>query len=358
MPSEGTTPDAAEPTAEPAAEPDGEADAAPGPSDGSTPVAAETAVEEDPFSDTTAASYMLNGKPVAVEDIRVFKEGGAVIRPESLPNILSKLAERDTLQSKFQTRDTEYQTLSKVTEWHDEQNDKTFTGPEAAIELRIRATELLAENQLLVDHLTDPDKLFSILATEQVPDGKGGMRERVILNPAALASLQTQNELRNLKASQAVRAHYKGILDTASKAETPVDYATAAPALITQVAQASNLDASVLTPADRSILAKHLPFHARNGLASLEWQELVKERIQERLAAKTSGRTIVDTTTKAVKDGQARMLAAARGVKPSVARATPKPVVPTPAQVRADNEGDMFDAMLSSSASAMRTARS
>jgi hypothetical protein len=66
------------------------------------------AAEDDPFKDTTPAQYVVNGQPVPVEDIRVFKEGGAVIRPESLPNVLAKLAERDTLSERGAARDAEY----------------------------------------------------------------------------------------------------------------------------------------------------------------------------------------------------------------------------------------------------------
>ena len=356
-PSDGPTPDAAEPDSETAPELDGETAGAELASEGTPPDAQAALVEDDPFKDTTPATYMVNGKAVPVEDIRVFKEGGAVIRPESLPNILSKLAERDTLSEKYRASDANYQTLAKVSEWTDP-DGKQYSGPEAAIEMRIGNAGLFAENKLLVEHLTDPDKLFALLATEQVPDGKGGLRERVVVNPDALRNLQRENALQQRELSATIRDHYKSVMAQAVSAP-PIDFAQAAPGLIAQVAAGSNLDASVLTAQDTSILAKHLPFHTRNGQASVEWQELVKDRIQDRLAQRTSTTKVVDATTKAVKEGQARMLAAARGVKPAQARPAPtRPAAaPSPQVERSANEGDLFDAMLRSSASAMRTAR-
>ncbi len=351
-PSDGITPDAAEPTAD--AAPDGEAATEAPPSEGTPPDAAAPVVEEDPFADTTAASYVLNGKAIPVEDIRVFKEGGAVIRPESLPNILSKLAERDTLQSKFQTRDAEHQTLSKAVEWVSPEG-KTFSGPEAAIEMRIGNAALFAENGIMSKYFEVED-LQPYLTTKQVM-GPDGPREVVVFTTKAMEDDKREAALQRREITAQIKDHYKTALQSAVTAP-PVDFNSVAPTLISQVAAASGLDASVLTPTDKSILAKHLPFHTRNGLASLEWQELVKDRIQERVSQKSSQAKVVDTTTKAVKEGQARMLAAARGVKPAqVARPTPKPVQPNPAAQRAESEGDMFDAHLLAGASAMRTAR-
>lgn len=364
-PSEGTTPDAATSDTDAATDAvaDGEAAGDPLPSDGTTPDAAATAeatavpdvLDVDPFADTTAASYVLNGKSVPVEDIRVFKEGGAVIRPESLPNVLSKLAERDTLAERFRTRDSEYQTLAKATEWTDPQG-KTLTGPAAAIEMRIGNAGLFAENKLLVEQVIQAEDLQSMLTTKQVMGPDGQAREVVIFRPDAIENLRRENALQQRELAAQIRDHFK----TALQSAPVVDYQAAAPDLIQKIAQASNLDASVLTAPDISILAKHLPFHTRNGLASVEWQELVKDRIQERITQRQSQTKVVDATTKAVKEGQARMAAAARGVKPKgaqVARPTsPAKPAPTPQQARMADDGELFDALLRSSSSAMRSA--
>lgn len=351
-PASGTADGASDP-----AEPKAGADAAETPSEGTTPDAAEPVVEDDPFKDTTPAQYVINGQAIPVEDIRVFKEGGAVIRPEALPNVLAKLAERDTLSERVRTRDAEYTTLSKVSEWTDAASNKSYSGPEAVIEMRIGNASLFAENQLLLSHLTDPAKLAQLLTTEQVSDGKGGLLERVILSPAALATLQRENTLTQREAAAAIREHYKTVMTAAATpAAPPIDFPKASDALVKDLATSATLDASVLTSADRAMLAKQLPFHIKDGQVSVEWQDLVKDRITLRTEQKTASATLVPTITNAVKQGQAAMAAAARGVRTPV-----KPVVPArpvaPQSERAQNEGDAFDALLTSGASAMRAAR-
>jgi hypothetical protein len=324
--------------------------------DGTTPAAQTEPPDDDPFKDTTPASYVVDGKTIPVEDIRVFKEGGAVIRPESLPNILSKLAERDTLSTEARTVKQQYDTLAKVSEWTGADN-QTVTGPQAAIERIVAHAAVLSENQLLIEHLTDPDKLYALLTTEQVPDGNGGMRERVIISPSAIKYLQTENENRQWKATQAIRDHFGKVVSESSKpVAAPIDYAAQAPQLVAQLATQSQLDASVLTPADQAMLARQLPAHVRDGLVSVEWQDLVKERIQERTTQKASTQRLVTTTQDATKKGLANMAAAARGVKPATTKAPPvKPV--TPQSERLQNEGDLYDQMERSAAIALRSAR-
>lgn len=353
-PSDGTTPDAAAPDPATAAT-DGEAATETPPSEEITSVAAAPVVEEDPFKDTKAAEYVINGKAIPVEDIRVFAEGGAVIRPESLPNILSKLAERDTLSAKFQTRDAEHQTLSKAVEWVSPEG-KTFSGPEAAIEMRIGNAALFAENELMGKLLSVED-LQSYLTTKQVMGTDGQPREVVIFRPEAVEDMRREAALQRREITAQIKDHYKTALQSAVSA-SPVDYDAATPQLIAQLATAAKLDASVLTVDDRKILAELLPEHTKNGLADLKWQNLAKRMMTDRASQKSSTAKVVDTTTKAVKEGQARMAAAARGVKPAqVARPTSTPVQPNPQAARMEAEGDAFDALLSSGAAAMRTAR-
>lgn len=353
----GTTP------AEPAegTEPDAGTDPAPTDGDdasdlereGTTPDATAAAIDEDPWKDTTAATYVANGKTLSSEDIRVFKEGGAAIRPEALPNVLSKLAERDTLSERIRVRDQEYQTLAKVAEWTDPAG-KTYSGPDAAIEMRIGNASLFAENQLLISAITDPEQLARCLTTVTGPDGQ----ERVVFSEQALESLRIRNENQQMKVSAAIREHYRGVMAEASKPQAPaIDYDAAAPQLMHQVATAAKLDASVLTPADRTMLAKQLPFHVRDGNASLAWQDLVKERIALRAEQKASAQSLVTSTTAATKVTQNRMLAAARGVKPVQRPAVPAPKPPTPQQERMASEGDLYDSMERASAQALRAAR-
>lgn len=358
----GTTP------AEPAAGTDSETgtpdaaagdDATRGASDGTTPETppADATAELDPFADTTPLTFVVNGQPMTNEGIRVFKEGGAVIRPEALPDIQNRLAERESLFARNRAQSVEYQTLAKALEWTDDAG-KTFSGPEAAIELRITGAGLFAENKLLVDTLTDPTRLASILALEDVPDGKGGVTQRIVVNPDALKTLQRENSLQQRELTAQIRDHYKGVLAEASKPQAPaIDFTAEAPRLIGAIATTLKLDVSLLTAGDRKILSEALPDQTKNGLASVVWQGWVKDRLQDRAQQKAASTTLVESTTRAAKEGAVRMAAAARGVKQ-----TPKPVVvapkvPTPQQERATNEGELVDLLLSSGASALRTAR-
>ncbi len=347
----GTTPEAETAGTETGAE----AAALPGAAPGETtsPPATE---EQDPLADTTPATFNVNGKPVTNEDIRVFKEGGAVIRPESLPNVLNKLSERESLFERNRAQSQEYQTLAKLAEWTDTESGKTFTGPEALIELRIGNSALLAENKLLVETLLDPDRLYSILATEQVPDGKGGLRERVVISPQALRNLQTENENQRLKLTNAIRSHFQGVIaETQRPATASIDYSAITPTLVQEVAKQANLDASALSAADLKVLAEQLPFHIRDGLASVAWQNLVKTLIQDRVSHKATTQSVAVATEKAAREGAARMAAAARGIKPRTT-ATPIATQPKTPQIseRAQADSDAWDIMESAASRAMR----
>lgn len=328
-------------------------------SEGTTPAATTEVVEDDPWKDTAPASFVVNGKTLTSEDIRVFKEGGAAIRPESLPNVLSRLAERETLAERVQTSDRNYQTLAKATEWTDS-TGKTLTGPEAAIEMRVGAMKVLSENQLIVNEVIKCPDLHAagFLTTETRPDGKGGTYEAVVFRPDAIARLQRENDLTQREVSNTVRDHYKTVVAEAQAAPAAIDFPAASKSFVTELAKASNLDASVLTPADHAAFAKHLPFHAKDGKISIEWQEMVKDRITDRAAQKVNAAQIATTTEKATKDGAVRLLAAARGVKPGQpAKPAVAPKAPTPQSERAQSEGEMFDSMLNSGAAAMRSLR-
>lgn len=358
-PSEGTEPDAG---TEPAPT-DGD-DAPDLEREGTTPDATSVAIDEDPWKDTTAAMYVVNGKTLSSEDIRVFKEGGAAIRPEALPNVLSKLAERDTLSERIRVRDQEYQTLAKVAEWTDPAG-KTYSGPDAAIEMRIGNASLFAENSLMLPVLTAED-VKPYLTTLPILDARGqavigpdgSPAERIVFRPDFLESLSEKARFQKEQIEFATRKHYAGVMAEASKPQAPaIDYDAAAPQLMHQVATAAKLDASVLTPADRTMLAKQLPFHVRDGNASLAWQDLVKERIALRAEQKASAQSLVTSTTAATKVTQNRMLAAARGVKPVQRPVVPAPKPPTPQQERLTSEGDLYDSMERASAQALRAAR-
>jgi hypothetical protein len=190
----------------------------------------------------------------------------------------------------------------------------------------------------------------------------GQPREVVIFRPEAVEDMRREAALQRREITAQIKDHYKTALQSAVTAP-PVDFNSAAPTLISMIASEQSLDASALKPIDRELLAELLQTQLQRSpdgrqLASVAWQKRASAMIRARMEEKSSQAKVVDTTTKAVKEGQARMLAAARGVKPAqVARPTSKPVVPSPQAARIEAEGDAFDALLSSGASAMRTAR-
>lgn len=369
-PSEETTSDAAPAEGDPETEtatPDADAEGDATPSEGTPPDAATDASEtgageDDPFKDTTAATYVVNGQSIPVEDIRVFKEGGAVIRPEALPNVLSKLAQRDTLERKEREASQQLTTLAEATKWTDAEG-KEYTGPEAAIEMRIGNAALFAENALLLKEVVGSEDLQPLLTTKQVMGEDGKAREVVVFRQEAIDRLRRESSLQHREIAAKTREYYRDALAKVSNPAAAIDFAAEAPKLIQAVATAAKLDASVLTPEDKALLAEHLPEHITDGLASVKWQKLATRMMQDRAAQKASTTKLVTTTTKAAKDAAARMAAAARGVKPkpgvnratSTTTASPKPA--TPQQEREANDGALFDSILTAGASSMRAAR-
>lgn len=362
-PETGTTPATGEPA--PATPPDETAKPVDGDasktaeSAGTTPEtpAVATGAEDDPFAGSETLSFTVNGTPMQFEGIAVFKDGGAVVRPEAIDLLKNRLSERESLFERNRAQSVEYQTLAKATEWTDQATNKTYTGPEAAIEMRIRNGGLAVENQLLMGVLGAED-MQPYLTTKMVLGADGQQREVVIIRPEALEQLRRENGLQQREIRAAASDYFKGELSKVQAPAVPIDFTAEAPKLIQAVAQAATLDASVLTAADITLLAKQLPWHVKDKTASLEWQDLVKDRIQLRLDAKTSGAKIASTASQATKVAQANLAAAARGVRPKTVPAKPAPRVNpavTQQTERLDNEGQLFDAMLSAGAAAMRS---
>jgi hypothetical protein len=326
-------------------------------SDGTTPDTppATGAADADPFADTTPATFMVNGVSVTNEDIRVFKEGGAVIRPEALPNVLSKLSERESLQDRNHRQSQEYQTFAKVVEWTDPSTNKTYSGPEAAIEMRIGNASLFAENALLMKEIVQSENLESLLTTKQVADGRGALKEVVVFRPEAIDALRREYALQQREITATIRDHYRGVMADASKPQpAPINYEAETPKLLTALAADAKLDASLLTAEDRKQLADLLPEHTKDGLASVKWQNLAKSFMRERAAQKANASQLVTSTQAATKEGLARMAAAARGVRAPIKPSATARVIPEPKDERASNEGEAFDLMLNAGASALR----
>lgn len=320
---------------------------------GSTPAdAAATPDDTDPFADTAPATITVHGRPIPIEDIRVFKEGGAVIRPDRLDGILAKLAERETLSEKARATDAQLAAFTKASEWTD--GDKTYTGPDAIAESRIANATLATELQAWEGLMLNPNGIdIAQLETRMVSDGKGGQVERLFLSDAALKGMSREVQLTRREMAGAIREHFKTLVAESSKpAPAPVDFASEVTPLVGQLATQHGLDAKTLTALDREILADLLPGATKDGKVSAAWQNRAVALMKERAASRQTTTQIASSAQTAAQKNAARLAAAARGGKPA------KSAPVRPAKVvdeRQDEQANAFMTSLNAGASALRS---
>jgi hypothetical protein len=383
----GTTP--AEPTPETATEPSAGTEAAgttatPAPSDGTTPSAATALpAEDDPFKDTTPATYVAQGRTVPVEDIRVFKEGGAVIRPEALPNILSKFAERDNLYEQNRAQYDQVKDYERLSEWKTQGEDgkeQIVSGRAGLIGMRTGFAQLEASfNTMIAALRPDAQGNFRILSdlVDAEPPSAQYPQGRIIVNQQALDNLLTRAELAEARATETVRSRLAEITQppnpnagrSAAPATTPDSLAlqAEAPRIIELAAKESGADSKLLNDKDKAFLSQQLPRYVRtvteddrandyklkvgSPIVDGAFTQVVKDRVELRKEVAATSQA----TEKATKEGQARMAQAARGVKPAKPQATTQVVTtPPPGEERATSEGELFDSVLRSSSRALR----
>jgi hypothetical protein len=375
----GTTP--AEPTPETATEPSAAtepagATATPAPSDGTTPAAAQVLpAEDDPFKDTTPATYVALGRSVPVEDIRVFKEGGAVIRPEALPNILSKLAERENLHEQNRAQYDQLKDFERLSEWKTQGEDgkeQTLTGRDALIASRSDFDSLKASFDTFIPILQPAaDGSYPLLEALVQVDDKG----RIVANPAIVSQLLERANNAEFRAKVNVRERVAQIsrptqtsgrsAETATQLD-PVALRAEAPRVIQLVGQQEGVDTKLLTADDQKFLGDQFPRFVRavteeerrdpnlrnqTHITDAAFAQLVARQVALRKEMATS----VQVTEKATREGQARMAAAARGVKPAKPQTPTAPEKPTPpVEERAASEGELFDTIVRSGSRALR----
>jgi hypothetical protein len=375
----GTTP--AEPTPETATEPSATtepagATATPLPSDGTTPAAAPVLpAEDDPFKDTTPATYVVQGKSIPVEDIRVFKEGGAVIRPEALPNILSKLADRDNLSEQNRAQYDQVKDFERLSEWKqtgEDGKEQILQGRDGLIGMRTDFDSLKASFDTFIEVLKpQADGSYPLLEALVSVDDKG----RIVANPGFVNQLLERANNAEFRAKVNVRERVAQIsrpqtqtsgrsAETATQLD-PVALRAEAPGVLQLIAQQEGVDTKLLTADDQKFLADQFPRFVRpiteeerrdpnNRSQTHITDGAFTQLVTRQVALRKEIAATSQATEKATKEGQARMLQAARGVKPSRPEATP-PVVPTPpSEDRAASEGELFDSSLRSASRALR----
>ena len=375
----GTTP--AEPTPETATEPSAAtepagATATPAPSDGTTP-AAEQALpaEDDPFKDTTPATYVVEGRSIPVEDIRVFKEGGAVIRPEALPNILSKLADRDNLDKQNRAQYDQVKDFERLSEWKqtgEDGKEQILSGRDGLIGMRTDFDSLKASFDTFITVLQPAaDGSYPLLEALVSVDDKG----RIVANPAIVNQLLERANNAEFRAKVNVRERVAQIsrpTPSSGRSEAtatqldPVALRAEAPRVIQLVGQQSGVDTKLLTPDDQKFLSDQFPSFVRpiteeerrdpsnrnqTHITDAAYAQLVTRQVALRKEIAATSQA----TEKATKEGQARMLQAARGVKSARPQTTPPALQTPPSEERAASEGELFDAVLRSGSRALRS---
>lgn len=301
------------------------------------PAATDAPVVDDPFKDATPFSYTVDGQSRTFEGIKVLGKDGAWVEPDALERLQRQLGERDHLYERSQSEYRTRQQLDAVTSWtvKDAQgHDRTLTGTEGAIELRVAYGKALAENEALVKALTDPAVFQSIVSYQRQADGTVVAAPKMV----ELRNLLTQVELSEMRTEQSIRSHFTQALQQMSQPQqgTP-DVASAAPAIIQQAA--GNAIAS-LTAQDRQFLKAQMATYVRattpaerqqlrgqTHIVDAAFETLVKDRIAMRAEMARTATTAAD----AAKQNAAR-IAAARGGKPP---ATARPTAPTQPPVRA-----------------------
>lgn len=262
--------------------------------DGAVPPVAAAPKADDPLAGTEPFTY---GEGKTLDGVyRVPGEG--LLVPESHVAAFTAVAERaakaDQLEQAHRDLSTNHAAFERAASWTvtDEQGkETTLTGLNGLEAMRVAYGQQSAALDTLAS-IFHPDKsgnyprLFALLTTEQIPDGRGGTVERLVPNPDALNNLLTQSELAEMRAEQTARSQLATLTKPEPQAPTPPNFTVEAPKLIASVAKAANLDASVLTPKQRETLTQQLPFHVKDGKVSMEWQGLAKAMIEERLESK------------------------------------------------------------------------
>lgn len=215
--------------------------------------------------------------------------------PEDKVSVIEQLAvradlvERELLNLKAFQSSFERQASWTVT--GADGTEQTVTGPQGLEAMRVAYGQQGAALSTL-SSVFKPDangnypRLSALLTVETVPDGRGGQIERIVPSPTALNQLLTESELAEIRAEQQARQQMGTLSKPEPAAPQPVNYAAEAPKLIDAVAKAAKLDASVLSPKQRELLTRTLQAHVQGSQVSMDWQESVRDMIEQRMESK------------------------------------------------------------------------
>jgi hypothetical protein len=151
--SEGTDPSAIAPDASTEPAPDTES---------------QPTTDADPLEGASPLTYTVAGEQRTYDGITVLKDnGGAIIDPERLPDVIRKLSERDHLFEKDQQRHREAQDLDQRLAWTPPGADKPVSGVQAAEALHHDRASLLATVKAYETLLSNPENIRQILSVDE-----------------------------------------------------------------------------------------------------------------------------------------------------------------------------------------------
>lgn len=348
-------------TPEPAASSEG--DAAPPEADGQSVPDASPPIDSDPLEGAAPLDYVVDGQPRNYEGITVLKDGGAIIDPDALADVRTRLSERDHLYEQSQVQRKELAAIHQATEW--KQGDTVLRGVEALEAQRVYTAQASVALGMVLDVLKPENfaKYATIAQTGRVYED-GSPELAIVPNEQAMAMLKEQLAFKTDRAAFTAQRNFAPIRSQIPQAPKPVpDAPIESMDLVPTVnAFAKSLGVTV-TPDSAAFLAKAMPRYVRattaeerpvHGPRIVDWSfnELVK---REATQASTTAK-IADTATAAAKANQAKLAAASVGTKgqKNAPRIAAKPdAEPT----RADDFDTNFDRLQSAAAGAMRAHR-
>ncbi len=304
--------------------------------------------EGDPLEGATGFAYVVNGQSRQTDDIRVLKDGGAIILPEAFPKIAQRLSERDHYFEQNRDLYAKQQEFERLSSWQIPGADGKLTdvkGRDGLVALHSDFARETSAGQVVLDLLTSKG-LNGYLHTAE--DG------RIVLSPAGTEYLRTQIENAQFRALQATSARMgelsKPAAPTAPAPMAPERVMALAPGVIDHALTEAGLPVALLTAQDRQILGAQMSrfLAVENGAQVVDRQfaALVKQMAEMR--KETASNTTA--VTEAAKANAARIAAATR----APARPGARPAAPNAATQREDDQDAAWDLRFNAAASAMR----
>lgn len=340
-----TTPDPSAGTASTdGAKPDAHAGAPQAAAAVTTPDPNAPVAEPDLLASAKSATYTVDGVEKTYDGIKILGEDGAIIAAADLPDLLTRLGERDRLVGVNQHQYQSAKAIEPLTTWTQTGSDgkvQTLTGPQGLVELHVDRARQGAILDALEEVMTDPAQLLDLLAKNAAGE--------IVVDPKAWKMMLLQAKDRASDAMSAKRSELGTVQAEAAKpVPQPINYAAEAPAIIKA---AAGTGLSLLTPEDHAFLASQLEAYTRGTTVHANYAALVQDRIAQRQTMAKTGAAV----TSAAAQNSARLAAAAHG-KPAAPVAAIAAVAPASLKTtRASDSDAAWDLMQGLAGKRLRT---